>query len=105
MTNTRIVLTTAPSQREARRLAAALVARRLAACVNIVPGVESVYRWKGRVERTREWLLVIKTTQARVRAAERALREEHPYELPECLVLGVEGGSREYLAWIRANVG
>ena len=104
MTNKRIVLTTAPSQREARRIANALVERRLAACVNIVSGIESVYRWKDKVERAKEWLLVIKTTKFKTAGVERAIKELHSYEVPECVVIGVEGGSKEYLAWLERNV-
>ena len=104
MTNKRIMLTTASSKQEARRIARALVERRLAACVNIVPGVESVYRWKSKVESAPEWRLVIKTTQSRVAQAQRAIQEIHSYEVPECLVIGVEGGSREYLKWVGSSV-
>jgi periplasmic divalent cation tolerance protein len=104
MTDKRIVLTTAGSDEEARRLARALVERRLAACVNLVTPVESVYRWKGKVETAREWLLLIKTTAASLAAVEAAIRELHSYELPECLHLAIEGGSEEYLGWIGESV-
>lgn len=97
---TRLILTTAPSQAEARKLARAVVDRKLAACVNIVPRIESIYRWQGKVESAAEWLLVIKTTKARAKAVEKALKELHSYDLPECIVISIEGGSREYLKWL-----
>src|SRR5258708_2001991 len=77
MTDKRLVLSTAGSQEEARKIAHALVDRRLAACVNIVPGVESVYRWQGKVETATEWLLVMKTTAPAFPALSKALRELH----------------------------
>ena len=104
MTNARIVLTTAGSDDEARKLAQALVERRLAACVNIVSQVESVYRWQGKVESAAEWLLVIKTTTGAFESVRDAVRELHSYDLPECVMLGVDGGSEPYLDWISASV-
>ncbi|MBI2683135.1 MAG: divalent-cation tolerance protein CutA [Acidobacteriales bacterium] len=104
MTNKRIVLTTAGSQKEARKIARALIERRLAACVNIVPGVESVYRWKSKVERAREWLLVVKTTKARAGDVERTIKAIHSYEMPEVVVIGVESGSRAYLDWVGESI-
>ena len=104
MTNARIVLTTAGSQEEARKIAHALVERRLAACVNIVPHVESVYRWQGKVESANEWLLVIKITANAFERVRDAVKELHSYELPECIMLDVAAGSREYLEWIAGNI-
>jgi periplasmic divalent cation tolerance protein len=104
MTEARIVLTTAGSQEEARKIAHALVERKLAACVNIVPQVESVYRWQGKIEGATEWLLIIKTQVAAFERVRDAVRELHSYELPECLLLEISDGSPEYLAWIRENV-
>lgn len=104
MTDKRIVLTTAGSEEEARKIAQALVERRLAACVNIVAPIESVYRWQGKVERAREWLLLAKTTAANCGAVEAAIRELHSYKVPECLQLPIEGGSEEYLGWIGESV-
>lgn len=100
----RLILTTAPSQAEARKIARALVERKVAACVNIIPKIESIYRWQGKVESAEEWLLVVKTTQARVKTVEKAIRELHSYELPECIVVPIEGGSREYLRWLGEQV-
>jgi periplasmic divalent cation tolerance protein len=103
MTNARIVLTTAGSQEEARKIAHALVERRLAACVNIVPQIESVYRWQGKVESAAEWLLVIKTKASAFERVRDAVKELHSYDLPECVMLEVAAGSKEYLDWIAEN--
>jgi periplasmic divalent cation tolerance protein len=105
MTDKRIVLSTAGSGEEARKIAEALVERRLAACVNIVGPIHSVYRWKGAVESAPEHLLVIKTTTAAFPRVRDAIRELHSYELPECIMLPVEAGGEEYLKWIEESVG
>src|SRR5512142_955975 len=102
MTDKKIVLTTAGSREEAGKIARALVERRLAACVNIV-SIESVYRWKERVESAPEWLLVVKTTAEALDDVDAAIRELHSYELPECVVVPIEAGSEEYLEWIADN--
>jgi len=105
MTNDRrVVLTTAGSVDEANKIADALVQRRLAACVNVVGPISSVYRWKEKVERAQEWLLLIKTTTGAADAIGDAIKELHSYELPECVALAVEGGSEAYLEWIGENV-
>jgi len=100
-----VALTTVGKAADAERVARALVERRLAACVNVVPGVVSTYRWKGEVERDDEHLLVVKTLADRVEALREALVTLHPYELPELVVLPVEAGHAPYLAWIRESVG
>jgi periplasmic divalent cation tolerance protein len=105
MTNKKLVLTTAGSEQEARKIARALVEHRLAACVNIVPQVQSVYRWKETVEEAVEWLLVIKTTAATMARVRDAIAELHSYQLPECICVGIEDGSAEYLNWIEQSVG
>ncbi len=105
MTDKRIVLSTAGSQEEARKIAHALIERRLAACINIVPGVESVYRWEGKIEAATEWLLLIKTTAAIFPQLRDALAELHSYALPECLSLEIDEGSTNYLDWIGESVG
>jgi periplasmic divalent cation tolerance protein len=105
MTDKKIVLTTVGSREEGRKLARALVERRLASCVNMAGPIESLYRWKGAVESATEWLLVIKTTAEAVGRVGEVIRELHSYELPECVVLPIEGGSEEYLDWIGENVG
>jgi periplasmic divalent cation tolerance protein len=104
MSEQKIVLTTAGSQEEARQIAQALVERRLAACVNILPSVESVYRWKDKVETAQEWMLVIKTTGSSFAQVRAVIGELHAYELPECILLAIEDGSAEYLKWITDSV-
>ena len=103
MSNARIVLTTAASQEEARKIAHALVERRLAACVNIVPQIESIYRWQQKIETATEWLLLIKTQAESFERIRAAIKELHSYELPECVMLEVAAGSSEYLNWIAEN--
>jgi periplasmic divalent cation tolerance protein len=103
MTQMCLVLTTAGSPEEAKKMAHALVERRLAACVNIVPRIESVYRWKEQVESAEEWLLVIKTRASSFERVRDAVQELHSYELPECVMLEVSAGSNEYLKWIEEN--
>lgn len=104
MTEVVLVLTTAGQESEAQKIAHELVERRLAACVNIVPRIQSVYRWEGRVETAEEFLLVIKTTSARSTEVKTAIGELHSYELPECVVISIESGSEEYLKWIEESV-
>jgi periplasmic divalent cation tolerance protein len=103
MSDARVVLTTAGSAEEARRIAHALVEQRLAACVNIVPQIESIYRWQGKVETAAEWLLVIKTTFERFSAVRDALAELHSYDVPECICLAVESGAQPYLDWLQQS--
>jgi periplasmic divalent cation tolerance protein len=100
MTDKRIVLTTAGSEEEARKIARCLVDQGLAACVNIIQRVESIYRWKGKTESAQEWLLIIKTTAERFPAVRDAIRELHSYDLPECIAFSVEDGSSPYLQWL-----
>jgi periplasmic divalent cation tolerance protein len=104
MTDKTIVLTSAGSQEQARAIAHALVERHLAACVNIVSPVESVYRWQGKVETAAEWLLLIKTTGEAFAGVRDALRELHSYEVPECILLSIDDGSPDYLTWIAESV-
>jgi periplasmic divalent cation tolerance protein len=99
------VLVTCGSLREARKIAAGVVGKRLAACVNIGMGaVESVYRWKGKVETAREFLLVIKTTASHLAALEKEVKRLHSYDVPEFVVLEIAGGSKEYLQWLEESV-
>src|SRR5690242_15628653 len=100
MTNKRIIFTTAGSREEARKIANALVERKLAACVSIVPQVESIYRWEGKVESAEEWLLIIKTNSSAFDRVRDAIKELHSYDLPECVSISVDDGSAEYLKWI-----
>jgi periplasmic divalent cation tolerance protein len=95
-----VVLTTAGSEDEASRIAKTLVARRLAACVSVVPGVVSHYRWHGQICRDEEHLLLIKTAERLFPAVKDAVRELHAYELPELLMLRIGDGEARYLAWL-----
>jgi len=104
MTDKRIVLSTAGSEDEARKIALHLVENRLADCVNIVRGMESVYRWQEKVESNRELLLLIKTSAERFPEVRDAIRQLHSYELPECVAISVEEGSSDYLEWIEHSV-
>ncbi|HMU74181.1 MAG TPA: divalent-cation tolerance protein CutA [Elusimicrobiota bacterium] len=99
-----LLLVSAPKGPAGRRLARALVEERLAACVTAVPGAASVYRWKGRVERTAEELLFIKSARPRLPALFRRIKALHPYDVPEILVWPVAGGNADYLAWLGAAV-
>lgn len=104
MAEARIVLTTLSDEQQAEKFAAALVDRHLAACINIVGPIRSIYRWKGKVEHETEFLLIIKTTSEQAARLEAAFKELHPYELPERIEVSVEGGSEPYLAWIAGEV-
>ena len=104
MTDKIIVLTTVGAKEEARAIADALVERRLAACVNIVGPIESVFRWKGEVDFANEYQLLIKTTDAAFEAVRAAIKELHSYELPDCIRVSIEDGSAEYLKWIAESV-
>lgn len=99
----RIVLITAPDLDVARALARELVGRRVLACVNVIPAIESLYRWRGAIEEAREVLLVAKTTAARVPELERLLAELHPYEVPECIAFEPASVASSYAAWIVAE--
>jgi periplasmic divalent cation tolerance protein len=98
-----LVLTTAGSSDEGKKIAHALVERRLASCVNIIPRIESVYRWKGQVESAEEWLLLIKTRSQRFEQVRAAIEELHSYELPECIMLEIAEGDKAYLDWLAKN--
>lgn len=98
-----IVLCTFPAEGDAAALARTLVDERLAACVNVLPAMQSIYRWEGAVEEAAERQLVIKTTAARVEALQARLHALHPYDVPEFLVLPVTGGSEGYLRWLSSS--
>ena len=104
MNKARIALSTAGSLEEAQRLARALVEQRLAACVNLVPQVQSIYRWQGQVEEASEILLIIQTTADCLESLESTLRLLHSYEIPELLVLDSAPRSPAYLNWVFATV-
>ena len=99
-----IALTTASNREEADRIALALVEARLAACVNIVDGVHSTYRWKGKVEQSSEMMLFIKTTEENLSELEQTLKSLHSYEVPEMLVLSVAAANDSYLQWVQTSV-
>jgi len=100
----RIVLVTCGSRAEARKVAEAVVAKGIAACATIVStAIESVYRWEGKVQRAREFQLVIKTRAARLEALEAQVTRLHSYDVPEILVLSVSAGSRKYLEWLKSS--
>ena len=101
MEDCRVVFVTAPPNEVAEKLAKALVGERLAACVNLVPGLRSIYRWKGEVCDEGETLLIIKTQAARLDALMRRVKELHPYEVPEIIALPVVEGHEPYLKWVK----
>lgn len=100
-----LMMTTAGSKEEAEKIAHTLVDRRLAACVNIVPQVQSVYRWEGRVEQAQEWLLLIKTVATALEDVRKATKEMTSYELPECISFHIDDGCPNYLKWLSDSVG
>ena len=104
MTDKIVVLCTCASPEDGERLARALVTGRLAACVNVVPGMRSFYRWKGAIEDSTECLLIVKSSRDRFAALNAAIEKLHPYELPEVLALPVVDGSSNYLNWLAVNL-
>ena len=100
-----IVLTTLPADGQSGALGRTLVEERLAACVNLLPAMESFYRWEGQVEHDTERQVIIKTARERVAALWDRLRELHPYETPEFVVLSIQDGSEAYLRWIGESIG
>ena len=102
--NVLIVFVTCPTAAVGRRLANALIRSRLAACVNLLPGVESTFRWQGKINRCREALLLIKTTSRRFETLKRAILKLHPYEVPEVIAVAVVAGHPPYLRWIQDTI-
>jgi periplasmic divalent cation tolerance protein len=100
-----LILSTCESRSQAERIGHALVSERLAACVNIVPGLTSIYRWQGAVETASECLLLIKTTLEEAKAVEVRVSQLHSYDTPELLRLPIEGGSEKYMDWLISAVG
>jgi periplasmic divalent cation tolerance protein len=98
-----IVFVTTPSIEEANRIAEALVAQRLAACVNIISAIQSIYRWEGKVTRDQESLMIIKTTEQPYAELERVVKEMHSYSTPEVVALRIERASEQYLSWLRES--
>ena len=104
MTGPLVALSTVATAEAAERIARSLVEKGLAACVNVVPGLVSFYRWQGRVERDPEVLLVIKTRSERFEELKAALLAEHPYDLPELVAVPIAAGHQPYLEWLEASV-
>jgi periplasmic divalent cation tolerance protein len=105
MTDKIVVFSTASSTVEAEKIARGLVEAHLAACVNVVPGIRSFYRWKGNIEEAAEWLLIIKSSRRRFEALRTALEKLHSYEVPEVIALSVVDGSKNYLNWMDGEFG
>ena len=95
-----VVLCTCPDDTVAKKLAAGLVDHRLAACVNVLPGIRSIYRWQGQAQEDDEVLMMIKASEKTYPALERWLQEQHPYDVPEIIALPVERGLPGYLEWV-----
>ena len=104
MADFQIVLSTCGDRETAERIAHRLVELRLAACVNILPGVQSVYRWQGTVESAAEVLMLIKTKAALIQEVQSTIAGLHSYEVPEFLVLPISGGSEAYMAWLETSL-
>lgn len=105
MTDKIVVLSACDSEESAATLAHSLVEQRLAACVNIVPGARSVYRWQGKIEDASEWLLIIKSRRDLFDRLREAIAKTHSYEVPEVIALPVVDGSEAYLAWLDREIG
>ncbi len=105
MTDKILVLSTSDSAEQAREIARGLVEKRLAACVNVVPGIRSIYRWQGKMEETGEHLLVIKSRRDLFERLQRELEQMHSYEVPEVIAMPVAEGSADYLAWLDRQLG
>lgn len=101
MTDVIIVLVTTGAEEEAEKIARTLVEERLVACVNIINPIRSIYRWEGKIQDDREWLLVIKTRQAHFAAVETRVKALHSYQVPEVIALPITAGSEPYLEWVR----
>ena len=99
----RVVLVTAPDLKTARRLARAALGKRLTACANLIPGLESHYWWRGKIESSREVLLLFKTRAGCLRKLEKLILAEHPYDTPEFVVLQLTSGTERYLAWLKCE--
>ncbi len=99
-----VVLSTTSSREEARRIADKLVSQSVAACVNIIKDVESIYRWQGKIERCGEFLLIIKTNKKNLKKVFRLITEVHSYEVPEVVALKIDQGNEKYLNWIDTSL-
>lgn len=99
-----LVLVTAPDMKTARSLAKTALDARLIACANLVPNIESHYRWQGKIETAPEVLMILKTSQSKLVSVEKLILAAHPYDTPEFLVLPLKAGSRKYLAWLADSI-
>ena|SRR5438093_13524831 len=99
-----LALVTAPDMKTARALARAALKARLAACVNLIPGIESHYWWEGKIEAGTEVLMLLKTTKDRIAVLEKLIVKDHPYDTPEFLVLSLRRGNKRYLDWLSQSV-
>ncbi|MFA6078342.1 MAG: divalent-cation tolerance protein CutA [Candidatus Omnitrophota bacterium] len=100
-----IVYICCASRKEASAIAGQVVSNRLAACANIIPGIDSIFWWKGRIEKAKEVLLILKTTAVKFRELENTVKRIHSYELPEIIAVPVAAGSKDYLSWIKDSTG
>jgi len=98
-----VVLVAAVNQREAVRIGKGMVNAKLAACANVIPGIQSIYRWKGKVVKTEESLLILKSSKLRYRALEKAIKAMHTYEIPEIIALPVQEGLDRYIRWVHSE--
>lgn len=95
-----VILVTTENQEEAVKIGEKMVHAKLAACANILPGIQSIYRWKGKVSKAQEVLLILKSTKPRYRALEKAIKEMHAYDIPEIIALPVTEGFDRYIGWV-----
>ena len=105
MTDKIVIYSTCGSAEEAERISSLLIERKLAACVTVITPVKSYYRWQGKVEKSDEWLLMIKTSQALFEAVSAAIQKAHSYEVPEVIAVPIAAGSAAYLSWLGSEVG
>lgn len=98
-----VILVTVVNQKEAVRIGEGMVNAKLAACANIIPGIQSIYRWKGKIVKAQEVLLILKSTKLRYRALEKAIKAMHTYETPEIIALPVKEGLNRYMGWVRSE--
>jgi len=98
-----VILVTAVNQEEARKIGKGMVNAKLAACANIIPGIQSIYRWKGKVVKAQEVLIILKSTRPRYHALEKAIKAMHSYETPEIIALPVKEGLDQYIGWVRSE--
>jgi periplasmic divalent cation tolerance protein len=103
-TETIIVFVTVPGPREGSRISKAILTSRLAACVNVIPGIQSMYQWKGRIVREKEAMLIIKTTRVGYRKLEQKIKLLHPYKVPEVIAIPIICGSSQYIEWVKREV-